>query len=309
MDEIKFHCPECKQKIGVQSSDAGRQMDCPICQSAIIIPERSNLPVRVIAARKSTQAVDPERNPKDFQETIRIIPQAHVDKPQPASPPELNTGPQSEVAEARLKAELENSALRLKELLTERGLLANRFTEVTEQAAQSEMRLKGMSEKNEALEKECIRLRTQLAEASRYERENGELRFQLAGQEKQIASVTGVSNNQRIELANAEKELIKARADLDAARMQIQNLRRQLREVGEHFGDSERERVLLLRQLQESVQHHQLTTLTNELGEARARLLGQLAELDLVKAERDALLEQLRQRDGAVSHAPALEVA
>ena len=38
MAEIKFNCPECKQRIGVESSAAGVAIECPACRSSLVIP-------------------------------------------------------------------------------------------------------------------------------------------------------------------------------------------------------------------------------------------------------------------------------
>jgi hypothetical protein len=38
MAEFKFSCPQCKQKIQCDSSYAGSQINCPVCQRAIIVP-------------------------------------------------------------------------------------------------------------------------------------------------------------------------------------------------------------------------------------------------------------------------------
>ena len=38
MADIRFHCPECRQKIAVDESAGGMQVDCPNCRSTLIIP-------------------------------------------------------------------------------------------------------------------------------------------------------------------------------------------------------------------------------------------------------------------------------
>jgi hypothetical protein len=39
MAEFKFSCPQCSQHIQCDTSYAGMQIDCPICQQAIVVPQ------------------------------------------------------------------------------------------------------------------------------------------------------------------------------------------------------------------------------------------------------------------------------
>ena len=52
MADIKFHCPECQQKIAVDESAAGLKVDCPKCRSALVIPAAATAPVQVVTRRK-----------------------------------------------------------------------------------------------------------------------------------------------------------------------------------------------------------------------------------------------------------------
>ena len=52
MPDIKFHCPECSQKIGVDETAAGLSIDCPTCRSSLVIPVSSAAPVAVTVRRK-----------------------------------------------------------------------------------------------------------------------------------------------------------------------------------------------------------------------------------------------------------------
>ncbi len=52
MAEIKFHCPECKQKIAAQPSAVGMKIDCPRCGSTIVIPASPEAPVVVEVKRR-----------------------------------------------------------------------------------------------------------------------------------------------------------------------------------------------------------------------------------------------------------------
>lgn len=50
--DLKFTCPECRQKIRVQSTASGSQIDCPTCYSTITIPQDSQAIVHVETRRK-----------------------------------------------------------------------------------------------------------------------------------------------------------------------------------------------------------------------------------------------------------------
>src|SRR6188768_4328657 len=52
MADIKFYCPECQQKIAVDDSAAGMQVDCPNCRSALIIPSSAAQAVQIVARGK-----------------------------------------------------------------------------------------------------------------------------------------------------------------------------------------------------------------------------------------------------------------
>lgn len=52
MDEIKFRCPECTQKIAVAATAKGVKIDCPTCHSRLVIPPSGDAPVEVLIKRK-----------------------------------------------------------------------------------------------------------------------------------------------------------------------------------------------------------------------------------------------------------------
>ena len=52
MDEIKFRCPECTQKIAVASTAKGVKIDCPTCHSRLVIPPSGDAPVEVLIKRQ-----------------------------------------------------------------------------------------------------------------------------------------------------------------------------------------------------------------------------------------------------------------
>jgi len=38
MNELKFTCPECKQSLEIEASEAGMQIECPACNKPIYVP-------------------------------------------------------------------------------------------------------------------------------------------------------------------------------------------------------------------------------------------------------------------------------
>ena len=52
MDEIKFRCPECTQKIAVAATAKGVKIDCPTCHSRLVIPASADAPVEVLVQRR-----------------------------------------------------------------------------------------------------------------------------------------------------------------------------------------------------------------------------------------------------------------
>ena len=52
MADLKFHCPECDQRLAVDESASGKQFDCPRCRSALVIPAAAGDPVKVVTRRR-----------------------------------------------------------------------------------------------------------------------------------------------------------------------------------------------------------------------------------------------------------------
>ncbi|MES2569079.1 MAG: hypothetical protein V4710_03375, partial [Verrucomicrobiota bacterium] len=305
MDEIKFYCPECRQKIAVLKSDAGRQMDCPICRATVVIPSSADATVEVVTARKPAKPAEPERKIKDLQSTARLGSTEEPKKPALASPPP--PAPRVGGGEVeRLKVELEQAARQLKEALAERSATDTRLAAAEEELARSKAQVAETNAKSEALEKERDELRAQSAQTPSQENELAELRAQLAARDAQLAAMTSLCESQRIEARKAGAEVIKFRAELDAAHIDTQNVRRQLREVGEHFANSERERIELLRQIQENALVTQVASAEAMADALREQLSEKSVALELLQIQRDRLLEQLQPRDTLLREKPPL---
>ncbi|HYR57672.1 MAG TPA: hypothetical protein VEO95_03540, partial [Chthoniobacteraceae bacterium] len=52
MADIKFHCPECEQRLAVDESAAGMKIDCPRCRSSLVIPASADAPAKVVHRRQ-----------------------------------------------------------------------------------------------------------------------------------------------------------------------------------------------------------------------------------------------------------------
>ena len=52
MADLKFHCPECQQKVAVDESAAGMAIECPRCRSGLVIPATQEAAVKVTVRRK-----------------------------------------------------------------------------------------------------------------------------------------------------------------------------------------------------------------------------------------------------------------
>lgn len=52
MADIKFECPECKQRIAVDETASGLEIDCPTCRSSLVIPATAGAVPKVLVHRK-----------------------------------------------------------------------------------------------------------------------------------------------------------------------------------------------------------------------------------------------------------------
>src|ERR1035438_965829 len=68
--DIRFECPHCKQRIKIDESGAGLEINCPGCQALVVIPALAHAP----------QPVKPGP---------RILPRLRAEAPDPAPAPEL----------------------------------------------------------------------------------------------------------------------------------------------------------------------------------------------------------------------------
>ncbi|HTS16761.1 MAG TPA: hypothetical protein VMP11_04240 [Verrucomicrobiae bacterium] len=56
--DITFECPHCAQPIAIDESGAGLQVDCPGCQSAVVVPQRAGPPPQTEPAPELAQSME-----------------------------------------------------------------------------------------------------------------------------------------------------------------------------------------------------------------------------------------------------------
>jgi DNA-directed RNA polymerase subunit RPC12/RpoP len=78
--DIRFECPHCKQRIKIDESGAGMEINCPGCQTLVTIPALAKAPQSAGQSGGSMQPVKPG---------ARILPRLRAEAPDPAPAPEL----------------------------------------------------------------------------------------------------------------------------------------------------------------------------------------------------------------------------
>jgi hypothetical protein len=51
MSEFKFYCPQCNQRIQCDTGYAGKQIDCPVCQKPVVVPQPPRVAAATVSAR------------------------------------------------------------------------------------------------------------------------------------------------------------------------------------------------------------------------------------------------------------------
>jgi hypothetical protein len=94
MDEFKFYCPSCSQKLSAPLDMAGSEIDCPICDNVITIPSPSAPP----PVPAPTVVPDVPRHDEDsFSTTMRLDFQ-ELHTPSAPQPPTLHPQPSPALA-------------------------------------------------------------------------------------------------------------------------------------------------------------------------------------------------------------------
>jgi hypothetical protein len=85
--DIRFECPHCKQRIKIDESGAGLQINCPGCQAMVTIPSLANAQAPQSAAQQSGGAVQP------VKPGARTLPRLRAEAPPEAPAPVADVGP------------------------------------------------------------------------------------------------------------------------------------------------------------------------------------------------------------------------
>jgi Zn finger protein HypA/HybF involved in hydrogenase expression len=84
--DIRFECPHCQQRIKIDESGAGLQINCPGCQALVTIPmpAQASQPVaQQSAVQQSGGGVQP------IKPGVRALPRLRAEAPDPSPAPEL----------------------------------------------------------------------------------------------------------------------------------------------------------------------------------------------------------------------------
>src|ERR1017187_3841813 len=82
--DIRFECPHCKQRIKIDESGAGLQINCPGCQTLVTIPALAQVPQP--AAQPSAQSGG---SVQPVTPGARTLPRLRAEAPDPSPAPEL----------------------------------------------------------------------------------------------------------------------------------------------------------------------------------------------------------------------------
>jgi chromosome segregation ATPase len=247
MADIKFNCPECRQKIAVDESAGGMHVDCPNCRSTLVIPKAATGPVEIIVRRRLVSATghadsayeELERKQKELaaalQETAKWRAdtersKAELSKIREETGDEIN---RLKTEEGRFKTDLEKTRGELAEVRAEREKLAR---ELAERPGRAEVGSLGLGpghsviqERLVAGEKERAELRAQLAEAQR--NKPAELSGQSGQLQEQLKAVTAERDTMRTVAMQAETELKNLRVAANDAQAQLESERARLVEI------------------------------------------------------------------------------
>jgi hypothetical protein len=269
MSDIKFHCPACGGKLGVDTQAAGYFVPCPLCHQRIQIP-RESAPLPPKSAIPATAA--PAAAEGD--ELTRLKERVHyLEKEKAELQMSLLTAEQRNQSLARLE-------MKTADLLQELEQMAMEHTEAKQSNQQFEIEKNALKEhiadlsaQLEQRQGELDSLRTQLETAGREQSrehasvetalaEAASMREEIRSLELQLAESRGLKDK----VAALELQLTEARAGQEAAR--------QLREEKESLATTLRESADRVKALEQ-----QADTLRQERDQAR------LAEAEVRRLE------------------------
>jgi len=89
--DIRFECPHCKQRIKIDESGAGLQINCPGCQAVVTIPSPAQAPQPVAQQTAVPQPAVQQSGggAQPIKPGVRTLPRLRAEAPDPAPAPEL----------------------------------------------------------------------------------------------------------------------------------------------------------------------------------------------------------------------------
>ena len=310
MADIKFYCPECRQKIAVDDSAAGMQVDCPNCRSSLVIPQVSEAAVEITVRRRLVSATghadsafeELERKQKELASALHEAAQWRADTEQ--SRQELIKLREDLAATARERDGLRGTGDELNRLKSEENrfkvdLQKTREELAATQAERDELFRKLETRANEpavgtlglgsehsvlqeqlaASEKARAELHTQLAAALGQKKGEKELLKQLAGVRDQLAATTAERESLRTKAGQAEDELKALRVASVEAQQHFEAERTKHVETGTNLVAAEQKIANLEKDLEQAraaalefgALREQAAALRTELSSARLR--------------------------------------
>jgi chromosome segregation ATPase len=294
MADLRFFCPVCRQKILVDDGAAGVSLDCPACQSILIVPP--NAVSEVIILEKKTPPTVGAGAESVVQQLSKKKRELEVAKAEMANLKSDLDAVRSQLEKSRIEmtaAKAGEDQVREKLLKAEGDVkrLSEELAKVREAQAAA-VDPKPLQERIAALEAEVKSAREEAV------RGKGEL-------EQKTAALCAAAEQAEA----AKKELHTLQEEIQQLKATSENQAKKLRELGESFAGSERERVELLRKLAQSDASKELLDLREKLAVAQTQVSSVQASLQTMRTERDRVRHQLAEREAQGARAAELEQA
>ena len=216
MDEIKFRCPECAQKIAVEAAAAGVKIDCPTCHSQLAVPHTGTGTVEVIVRRKL--AIIGGSADEVYAELQKAQAQAAKATEELNQSRAMHTAALQEARNdvdtiAAAREALEKEAAALRPLRDELAAAQKSLSD----AAAREAQMEAASASAAALRAELSDIQAAHAETqSRLAAVNGQFAA-LQGERDEFAKAAGETAELRGQIAGARKEIDRFRKDAETA--------------------------------------------------------------------------------------------
>jgi myosin protein heavy chain len=306
--DVKFHCPECWQKIAVDASAAGEKIECPACRSSLVIPASADGPIAVevaqlAAAQKALAAAEEENTRhraegKEAQQEIRELrgelATAIADRERIRSSAEQR---ERELKSLRLEIQDSTSKLatareQLEATQRERGAARAELAAAKESERRTAARLEelpGLREALGAAERARDDLKARLEESEKLKIALENTRKELAYSEEALAGALGSHDQLR-------QEAERATTDLGLLKTEVGEQLRDMEELGKRLAESERKRVELRLRIDDPAPAQALSAARQDAESSRSEVAGLRAQRALLSTELDDLRAELARR-------------